>query len=140
MLFRSLINEVSDLKQDNVLLHPDDHVIVTTIDGDIADIKVPAEGRSRGLIYLDGDVQRPGFYALPPVARLTLSRLVATAGGTTTDAYQLRVIRTVGDTPKKVFDRLVDDLGELAENDFYLGPSDLVIVEATKDEPTKSDE
>lgn len=136
----SLISEVSDLRRNNVLLHPDDHVIVTTIDEDIADTKVPTNGTSSRLVYLDGDVQRPGVYALPRVGRLTLSRLVAAAGGSQTDAYHLRVIRTVGNTPKKVFDRLVDDLGDLAENDLDLRSDDFVVVAATKAVPTKSDE
>ena len=136
----SLINDVSDLKQSDVLLQPDDHVIVTTVDGEIADMKVPAKGSSRGFIYLDGDVQRPGVYALPQVARLTLSRLVVSAGGSDTAAFHLRVIRTVDRKPDKVFDRLVDDLGDLAEDDFDLEPNDLVVVAATKDLPTNSDE
>ena len=136
----SLINDVSDLNQSDVLLQPDDHVIVTTVDGEIADMKVPAAGRSPRLIYLDGDVQRPGVYALPQVARLTLSRLVVSAGGSDTAAFHLRVIRTVDRKPDKVFDRLVDDLGDLAEDDFDLEPNDLVVVAATKDLPTNSDE
>ncbi len=140
MIVDSLINKASDLQQSDVLLRPDDHVIVTTIDGDIADMEVPTNGRSGGFIYLDGDVKRPGVYALPGIGRLTLSRLVAAAGGTQTDAFHLRVIRTVSDVPKKVFDRLVDDLGDLAEDDLDLKPDDFIVVAATKDLPTNSDE
>lgn len=140
LIVDSLINNVSDLNQSDVLLQPDDHVIVTTIDGDLADMKVPAAGRSRGLIYLDGDVQRPGVYSLPRAGRLTLSRLVVSAGRSDTAAFHLRVIRTVDRKPDKVFDRLVDDLGNLAEDDFDLEPNDLVVVSATKDVQTNSDE
>ncbi|MEE8154007.1 MAG: permease prefix domain 1-containing protein [Phycisphaerales bacterium] len=107
---------------------------------DISDMKVPAAPKSRGFVYLDGDVERPGVYSLPPIGRLTLSRLFVTAGLSNPAAVHLRVIRTVGNTPEKVFDRLVDDMGDLAENDLILGPNDLVIVAATKDVKTKSDE
>ena len=100
---------------------------------DIAGMKVPNTATSPGLIYLDGDVQRPGVYALPRIGQLSLARLVATAGGSDTAAFHLRVIRTVDDMPKKVFDRLVDDLGDLAENDINLESNDLVLVSATKD-------
>ncbi len=92
------------------------------------------------MIYLDGDVERPGVYALPQVGRLTLSRLVVSAGGSDTAAFHLRVIRTFDQTPEKVFDRLVDDLGDLAEDDFNLESNDLVVVSATKDVQTNSNE
>lgn len=111
-----------------------------TIVTDIADMKVPAAPKSRGFVYLDGDVERPGVYSLPPIGRLTLSRLFVAAGLSNPAAVHLCVIRTVGNTPEKVFDRLVDDMGDLAENDLILGPNDLVIVAATKDVKTKSDE
>jgi hypothetical protein len=107
---------------------------------DLADMKVPNTATSPGFIYLDGDVQRPGVYGFPQIGRLTLSRLVVSAGGSDTPAFHLRVIRTVDQTPEKVFDRLVDDLGDLAEDDFNLESNDLVVVAATKDVQTNRDE
>ena len=101
-----------------------------TIVSDLAVMKSPTSGKSAGLVYLEGDVKRPGVYGFPAIGRLTVSRLVATAGGTPTEPYQLRVVRMVNEKSTRVFDRLVDDLGDLAEDDFNLHPDDLVIVAA----------
>ena len=44
-----------------------------------------------GMVYIDGEIQRPGVFQLPTTGRLTLSRLVATAGGLTAIAIPERV-------------------------------------------------
>ena len=54
-----------DLTQ-NVLVRPGD--------------KIHAES-DIGVVYIDGEVARPGVYNLPPIGELTLSRLVSAAGG-----------------------------------------------------------
>lgn len=111
-----------------------------TIVADISDRQVRTRGTSSGFIYVNGDVPRPGIYSLPPIGRLTLARLLATAGGSDTSAIHLRVIRTVDNAPKTVFDRLVGDLGDLAEDDFNLRSDGFVTVSAAKDVQTNSDE
>lgn len=54
-----------DLTQ-NVIIRPGD--------------KIHVEGEL-GVVYIDGEISRPGVYNLPPVGELTLSRLVSAAGG-----------------------------------------------------------
>jgi hypothetical protein len=50
--------------------------------GDASATSEPA--KSPGVVYLDGAVRRPGVYNLPEVGELTVSRLVAAAGGART--------------------------------------------------------
>lgn len=82
----SLINEVRDLKQDDVLLQPDDHVILTTTDEDLAEKKVPATPEAAspadnpGWVYIYGDISRPGVYGVRPDGFLMLSQLLLSAG------------------------------------------------------------
>lgn len=44
-----------------------------------------------GVVYIDGEISRPGVFQLPSSGRLTLSRLVAAAGGLTQIAIPERV-------------------------------------------------
>lgn len=44
-----------------------------------------------GVVYIDGEISRPGSFNLPSYGRLTLSRLIATAGGLTQIAIPERV-------------------------------------------------
>ena len=44
-----------------------------------------------GMVYIDGEINRPGVFQLPSYGRLTLSRLVATAGGLSQIAIPERV-------------------------------------------------
>ena len=44
-----------------------------------------------GVVYIDGEISRPGVFQLPSYGRLTLSRLVAAAGGLTEIAIPERV-------------------------------------------------
>ena len=52
-----------------------------------------------GVVYVDGEILRPGVYNLPASGRLTLSRLVAAAGGLGSLAIPERVdlTRVVGE-------------------------------------------
>jgi polysaccharide export outer membrane protein len=54
-----------DLSQ-NVIIRPGDKIHVES---------------DLGVVYIDGEIARPGVYNLPPVGELTLSRLVSAAGG-----------------------------------------------------------
>jgi polysaccharide export outer membrane protein len=51
----------------NIVIRPGDRIYVDTPEV--------------GVVYIDGEVVRPGVYQLPVAGRLTLSRLVAAAGG-----------------------------------------------------------
>ena len=51
----------------NAILRPEDQIFV--------------DGPPVGIVYIDGEVTRPGVYTLPQSDRLTLSRLIAAAGG-----------------------------------------------------------
>ncbi len=88
---------------------------------------------SIGFINVDGDVPHPARYGFLRSESLTLSQLFASPDGSDRDAMHLRVIRTVDDAPKKVFDRRIDDWGDLAQNDFSLESNDLLLISATKD-------
>src|SRR5262249_49166479 len=51
----------------NIVIRPGDHISV--------------DGPPQGIVYIDGEIARPGVYSMPQIGRLTLSRLVAAAGG-----------------------------------------------------------
>jgi polysaccharide export outer membrane protein len=61
----------------NIVIRPGDRVYVDTPEV--------------GVVYIDGEVARPGVYQLPVAGRLTLSRLVAAAGGLNALAIPERV-------------------------------------------------
>ena len=61
----------------NIVIRPGDRVFVDTPEV--------------GVVYIDGEIARPGVYQLPVAGRLTLSRLVAAAGGLNQIAIPERV-------------------------------------------------
>ena len=61
----------------NVVIRPGDRVFIDTPE--------------IGVVYIDGEINRPGVYQLPIAGRLTLSRLVAAAGGLNPIAIPERV-------------------------------------------------
>lgn len=61
----------------NIVIRPGDRVYVDTPEV--------------GVVYIDGEISRPGVYQLPIAGRLTLSRLVAAAGGLNPIAIPERV-------------------------------------------------
>ncbi len=61
----------------NIVIRPGDRVYVDTPEV--------------GVVYIDGEISRPGVYQLPVAGRLTLSRLVAAAGGLNPIAIPERV-------------------------------------------------
>lgn len=69
----------------NIVIRPGDRVYVDTPE--------------IGVVYIDGEINRPGVYQLPIAGRLTLSRLVAAAGGLNPIAIPERVdfTRKLGD-------------------------------------------
>jgi protein involved in polysaccharide export with SLBB domain len=100
----------------NIVIRPKDRVYVAE--------------PTTGVIYIDGEVARPGVYSLPASGRITLSRLVTAAGGLGPLAIPERVdlTRIVG-TNREANIRL--DLGAIrkkTEPDLYLKPDDHIII------------
>ena len=99
----------------NVFVRPDDFINV-----------VPPP---TGVVYIDGEISRPGPYDLPASGQLTLSRLVAAAGGLGPLAIPERVdlVRRVGDREATIRVNLAA-IRERAEPDIALKSDDHVII------------
>lgn len=110
--YRDLISGKSIL---NVIVRPDDFINV-----------VPPP---TGVVYIDGEISRPGPYDLPATGQLTLSRLVAAAGGLGPLAIPERVdlVRRVGDREATIRVNLAA-IRERAEPDIALKSDDHVII------------
>lgn len=83
-----------------------------------------------GVVYVGGQVARPGPYNLPPAGRLTLERAINAAGGLNNLAIPSRVDLTRMTAPDRQATIRVD-LGAIAERtqpDIFLKPDDLVNV------------
>ena len=110
--YRDLIAGKSIL---NVIVRPDDFINV-----------VPPP---TGVVYIDGEISRPGPYDLPATGQLTLSRLVAAAGGLGPLAIPERVdlVRRVGDREATIRVNLAA-IRERSEPDIALKSDDHVII------------
>jgi protein involved in polysaccharide export with SLBB domain len=99
----------------NVFVRPDDFINV-----------VPPP---TGVVYIDGEISRPGPYDLPATGQLTLSRLVAAAGGLGPLAIPERVdlVRRVGDREATIRVNL-GAIRERSEPDIVLKSDDHVII------------
>lgn len=92
-------------------------------------ISVP--GPKQGFIYLSGPgVSRPGVYQLPFTGKLTLQRLIASAGGLSAIAIPERVdlTRMVGDDRQATMRLNLRAIAEGTQPDIFLKPDDLVNV------------
>ena len=83
-----------------------------------------------GVVYIDGEINRPGVYALPTTGRLTLSRLVSAAGGLGQIAIPERVdlVRKVGDAREAAIRVNLSAIRNRAEPDIYMQPDDHIII------------
>jgi len=110
--YRDLIAGKSML---NVIVRPDDFINV-----------VPPP---TGVVYIDGEIARPGPYDLPATGQLTLSRLVAAAGGLGALAIPERVdlVRRIGDREATIRVNLAA-IRERSEPDIVLKSDDHVII------------
>jgi hypothetical protein len=99
----------------NVFVRPDDFINV-----------VPPP---TGVVYIDGEISRPGPYDLSATGQLTLSRLVAAAGGLGPLAIPERVdlVRRVGDREATIRVNL-GAIRERSEPDIVLKSDDHVII------------
>ncbi len=101
----------------NVVIRPRDRIFVK-----------PPES---GAVYIDGEILRPGVFALPDDGgRLTLSRLIAAAGGFNGIAQPERVdlTRVVGPAREATIRVDLAAIRARAEPDIYLKADDHVIV------------
>jgi polysaccharide export outer membrane protein len=100
----------------NVVLRPSDVV------------RVPPP--ATGLVYLTGQVSRPGPYNLPGDGRLTLLRAITSAGGLGVLAIPERVdlTRVVGDSRQATIRLNLRAIAEQTQPDIYLKPDDMINV------------
>lgn len=100
----------------NAIIRPDDQIYV--------------DGPPVGIVYIDGQITRPGVYQLPTSDQLTLSRLIAAAGGLGPLAIPDRVdlTRIVGDNREATIRLNLAAIRRRTEPDVYLKPNDHVIV------------
>ena len=83
-----------------------------------------------GVVYIDGEIQRPGVFQLPTAGRLTLSRLVASAGGLTQIAIPERVdlVRRLPGGRQAAIRVNLAAIRNMAEPDIVLHKDDHVII------------
>ena len=100
----------------NIVVRPDDRIYV----------KEPVQG----FVYIEGEIFRPGAYSLPGIGRLTLSRLVASAGGPGPLAITERVdlTRIVGRNLEATVRLNLGAIRQRTEPDIFLKPDDHIII------------
>ena len=100
----------------NVVIRPGDQIFV--------------DGPPVGIVYIDGQILRPGVYNLPSTDELTLSRLIAAAGGLSSLAIPERVdlIREVGEHREATIRLNLAAIRRRTEPDIYLKPNDHIII------------
>jgi len=100
----------------NIVIRPDDRIYVR-------------EPQS-GVVYVDGEIVRPGVYNFPASGKLTLSRLVAAAGGPGPLAIPTRVdlTRVVGENREATIRLNLAAIRNRTEPDIYLKPDDHIIL------------
>ncbi len=100
----------------NIVIRPNDRIYVTAPE--------------LGFVYIDGEIARPGVYNLPTVGKLTLSRLVAAAGGLGPLAIPERVdlTRIVAEHREATIRLNLAAIRQKTEPDLYLKPDDHVII------------
>jgi protein involved in polysaccharide export with SLBB domain len=83
-----------------------------------------------GVIYVDGNISRPGVYQLPIAGKLTLSRLIAAAGGLSPIAIPERVdlIRKIAPDRESALRVNLAAIRNRAEPDIYMRRDDHVII------------
>jgi protein involved in polysaccharide export with SLBB domain len=98
-----------------------------------ANDRIFVDGPPQGVIYIDGEIARPGVYNLPQTGRLTLSRLVAAAGGFGQLAVPTRVdlTRIVGDGHEATVRLNMSAIRQRTEPDLYLKADDHIIIGTT---------
>jgi polysaccharide export outer membrane protein len=100
----------------NIVIRPRDRIFI--------------EPPSTGVVYIDGEIARPGVYGLPADGALTLSRLVAAAGGPGPLAIPERVdlTRIVGEDREATIRLNLAAIRQRTEPDLYLKGDDHIII------------
>lgn len=100
----------------NIVVHPNDRIYV--------------EGPDQGLVYIEGEISRPGTYNLPGTGRLTLSRLISTAGGLGPIAVPTRIdlTRVVGHNLEAKIRVDLAAIRQGTEPDIIMKPDDQIII------------
>ena len=100
----------------NIIIRPDDRIYV--------------EEPVSGVVYLDGEILRPGVYNFPISGRLTLSRLVAAAGGPGPLSIPTRVdlTRVVGNNREAPIRLNLAAIRNRTQPDILLRPDDHIIL------------
>lgn len=100
----------------NIVIRPNDRIFV--------------EPPLQGLVYIGGEIIRPGVYTLPNIGRLTLSRFIDVAGGFPQTAVPERVdlIREVGHNLEATIRLDLAAIRQRTEPDIYMKPNDHVII------------
>lgn len=103
-------------KNFDVVIRPGDNIYVDP----------PVEG----VVYVDGEINRPGVFQLPTVGELTLSRLVAAAGGFGSIAIPDRcdLIRRIGTSREATIRVNLKAIRNRAEPDIFMRPDDHLII------------
>ncbi len=101
---------------ENIVIRPDDRVFVDTPEV--------------GVVYIDGEISRPGVYQLPVAGRLTLSRLVAAAGGLNQLAIPERVdlTRKIGENREATLRVNLAAIRNRGEPDIYIRQDDYISI------------
>ncbi len=94
--------------------------------GDVIRVPPPPQG----LIYVDGQVVRPGPYSIPSSGRITLTRAVNSAGGLGNLAIPERVdlTRMVGHNHQAIIQLNLRAIAKGTQPDIYLKPDDRINV------------
>jgi len=100
----------------NIVIRPDDRIYV--------------QEPQSGVVYVDGEIVRPGVYNFPASGKLTLSRLVAAAGGPGPLSIPTRVdlTRVVGENREATIRLNLAAIRNRTEPDIYLRPDDHIIL------------
>jgi len=100
----------------NIVVRPSDRIFV--------------EPPLQGVVYVGGEVLRPGVYQLPPMGRLTLSQLVTAAGGPGALAIPERVdlTRRVGNNREATMRVSLAAIRQRNEPDIFLKPDDHIMI------------
>ncbi|MCU0688478.1 MAG: polysaccharide biosynthesis/export family protein, partial [Phycisphaerales bacterium] len=127
------VNPAADIISQRVIRVPMDALLsgsamhnIVVRPGDVIRIPSPTEG----LVYVEGQVARPGPYALPSVGRLTLVRAIVAAGGLGEQAIpeRMEITRFVGPDRQAIVRLNYRAIKEGTQPDLFLREGDVINV------------
>lgn len=117
----SLASEIGRLTQ---LLAPNDRIEVKPV---LAYLPID-NSRSMGMVYVDGQIRRPGVYGLMPGRNMTVSKMLAAAGGIVDSPVVVKVWRTDEKGKNIVVSQTINNISEITKKNILLLPDDQVIL------------